>query len=299
LIDIKTNPDLYSLSNDQAVRRSLDFAKHLSPSKGTEQVIFHYYWRVPREFSRKQVLPLKSAIVTQHSRPSRIILWSNVELTDNPFIKPLLPFIECRIWSLEKEIKGTPIENSNINKGPIDDTLCWLGGDLFRLLCLYKYGGVYMDMDVVALRDLGPLLDYEFMYQWGSSGTTEQEPNMMINGAVMRLFPKSKLATDLLVELNTIPATPNSNCWGRDLYAKVRNRNNDWCVFPCAWFNTEWGYKPLKPFQGGLLNFGTKDLYDGAFTWHWHNQWDAKIDNGLKFAILEKIIGGKFEAMQV
>ena len=37
-----------------------------------------------------------------------------------------------------------------------------------RLLVLHKYGGVWVDMDVVFLRDFKPLLDQEWMYMWGS-----------------------------------------------------------------------------------------------------------------------------------
>ena len=46
---------------------------------------------------------------------------------------------------------------------------------LFRLLVTHKYGGVYLDMDSVCLRDLNPVLGFneEFMYQWGSSGTNK------------------------------------------------------------------------------------------------------------------------------
>jgi len=296
LISIEKNPELYSYASEESVRRSLDFARGLPPSKSSEEVPFHFYWRVPREFSRKQVLPLKSTIVTQTSRPRRIILWSNVDLSENPYVRPLLPFIETNGWLLDEEVHRTPLEGALALSGPTDDQMCWLGSDLFRLLCLYKYGGVYLDMDMVPLRDLGPILDFEFMYQWGSSGTTEKEPRLMINNAIIRLFKGSTLATELLTELARTSPVPNSNSWGRDLFSRVRERNPEWMVFPCAWFNTEWGFgKPLKPFRRPWFGTAKQELYEGAFTWHWHNQWDANVMKGSKFAILEDLMKRKFE----
>ena len=32
----------------------------------------------------------------------------------------------------------------------------------------------------------------------------------------------------------------------------------------------------------------------GAFSWHWHNKWDAEIEEGSKFSILEKIVNSKY-----
>lgn len=247
------------------------------------------------------MLPLKAAVVNQQDCPTKVVLWSNVDLSANPYMKPLLPFVETRIWSLPDEIKGTPLEDGNILERQHDDDLCWLGGDLFRLLTLYKYGGVYMDMDTVPLRDFSPLLDYEFMYQWGSSGTTRQEPALLINGAVMRLFAKSALATELLQELARTPGVPNSNSWGKDLYAKVRARNANWAIFPCTWFDTEWALernlRPRGPFKNNIFRSREKLYLDGPFAWHWHNQWDARIGKLSKFAIIEKTVEEKFAEM--
>jgi hypothetical protein len=171
-----------------------------------------------------------------------------------------------------------------------DDNNFWLGGDLFRLLTLYKYGGVYGDCDLVFLRDLAPLLEQEFMYQWG----TELDK---INGAVMRMFKESKLATELLEMLPKMPAGFDSTDWGCNLYNEVRKTNKDWTVFPCAFFNTEWQLfinmgESAHPFKNGNdshLNF------EGAFTWHWHNKWDCDIEVGSKFQRLESIVDTVFK----
>jgi len=49
------------------------------------------------------------------------------------------------------------------------DALAYLEGDLFRLIALYNYGGIYVDADVILLRDWSPLLyeGFEFLYDHG------------------------------------------------------------------------------------------------------------------------------------
>lgn len=301
MIDITTNKELYLFDSVDRVFQSLEYAKSLPIPDWKEETIFHFYWRVPKEFGRKQALPVKSAIVTQDLSKTKIILWSNVDLSDNPYVKPLLPFIELKIWNLDQEVKNTPLENSKVVRGVVDDPLCYLGGDLFRLLCLYKYGGVYIDMDVVVLRDFLPILPYEFMYQWGSSGTvpTGGEPILKQNGAIMRLKQKSILALDLLKELQLTPANPNTTCWGTELYHKVWKKNKNWITFPCAWFNTEWGMsRTIQPFKKNFEGNESSELFDGAFTWHWHNKWDEPIEDGCKFQILENLVENKFNNLK-
>jgi hypothetical protein len=290
MIDIDTHPELYSYACLDHVKNSLNFAKHLPNQNDITNNTIHFYWRVPREFGRKQLLPLKSAIATQNLQNTKIILWSNVSLVENPYFKEISKFVENRIWDLHQECKNTIIENSHVLSNATDDALCWLGGDIFRLLCLYKYGGTYVDMDMVLLRDLNPLLPYEFMYQWGSSGLGHpQEPVIKQNGAIMKIDKNSKLGHDLVSEILRIPAQPNSTCWGTQLYHKVWLRNKNWKTFPCAWFNTEWGFaEPWEPFKSNINK--PVDLYDGAFSWHWHNRWDEEIQPGSKFDIVEKYI---------
>jgi hypothetical protein len=297
MISFETHRELYLFDSKQRVFDSLQFAKNLSGDY-PDPVNFHFYWRVPREFGRKQALPIKSAIVSQKREKTKFILWSNVDLSKNEFVKPMLPFIETRIWNIEEQSKNSPLDNSKVLRGIIDDPLCYLGGDLFRLLCLHKHGGVYIDMDVVVLRDFSPLLPYEFMYQWGSTGTHGGEPVLRQNGAVMRLKAYSQLCHDLLNELARTPADPNSTCWGTDLYNKVRKFNTNWSIFPCAWFNTEWGMGiPLLPFQKDKSGNDSSELFDGAFSWHWHNKWDDEIEEGSKFHILENIVERKFKEL--
>lgn len=291
-ISIENNRELYEKEN---VYPSLEFAKNITNDDFVDsRVNIHYYWRVPREFGHKQQSAIMSSIVNHDLNKVKIILWSNIDLTSNTYFKQISDYVENKIWNPEKEAEGTPLENSNIFNSTVDDSLCWLGGDLFRLLCLYKYGGVYSDFDVLFLRSILPLTSTEFMYQWGTSGTHSHAPNLEINGAVMHLQSKSRLASELIKQLEVITPIQNTNIWGKILYQQVRRKNKDWNVFPCAWFNTEWLLDNLNPFK----KIDDIDLYDGAFTWHWHNRWDEPIDSGSKFDILDTIIRDKFSNLK-
>ncbi|MGY0036053.1 glycosyltransferase [Pedobacter sp. NJ-S-72] len=62
--------------------------------------------------------------------------------------------------------------------------------DAFRFLVLYKYGGLYFDLDVMFLKDFGGLLDSEFCYAW------ETQP--YANSAILNLKRKSDLCNYIL-----------------------------------------------------------------------------------------------------
>lgn len=287
MIDIKNNKDLYC-ANEKSLIDSLNFAKSLPKTDLKKDI--HFYWRVPRQFERKQALPIKSAIVNNSN--CKIYLWSNVDLSKNLYLQPLLPFINLKIWNPMKELEESFLKDNLdfFKKHKIDDEMCWLGGDLFRLLCLYKYGGIYTDMDIVTLRDLSPLYPYNFLYQWGAAGTTDSEPTLSMNGAVMSFNAGNTNLKIMLENLLKIKPVQNTFCWGRDLYGI--SRQPETLVFPCVWFNTEWAF--AIQFNGFKKEEHSAKLYDGAFTWHWHNKWDEPIEHGSKFSILEEIIDEKF-----
>jgi mannosyltransferase OCH1-like enzyme len=215
-------------------------------------------------------------------------------LKNNEHLKPYVPYINVKIWDTKEQAKDTVIENDEFILTH-NDSKNWHQGDLFRILALHKYGGLYCDFDVVFLRDFSPLLNQEFMYKW----SYEKD---MINGAVIRLFKDSVLSKQLLQEMKRTRSGSNFQ-WSSPLYTKIRKINKNWTVFPCAFFNTEWqiGGNPeiSKIIEGDkeLKNFISKpmiktkystEFYDGSFSWHWHNSWKKEIENGSKWQLLEE-----------
>jgi WD repeat and SOF domain-containing protein 1 len=62
--------------------------------------------------------------------------------------------------------------------------------DAVRFVVLHKFGGMYIDADILLLRDLQPLYIHEFAYRW----STRDE----FNTAVLRLYPKSNISSILI-----------------------------------------------------------------------------------------------------
>ena len=186
---------------------SLEFAKKMTNDNNNTKMVFHCIWRVPRDFGRKQLAVLKSIIVNHIDKDIEINLWSNVDLSKNNFFKEVSEYVNLKPWDINEEIRGTLLENCP-SMLSVSDDLCYLEGDVFRLLVLYKYGGFYIDMDVLVLRDMSPLSNMEFLYQWGTSGFNKNEPNITMNGAVMKLDRGSSLSLEFLEKLSITNDSP-------------------------------------------------------------------------------------------
>ena len=65
-------------------------------------------------------------------------------------------------------------------------------------------------------------------------------------------------------------------------------------IFPAAFFDTDW--QAQTRFVAFRRTRSTPNLYDGAFAWHWHNQWDAAIEDGSKFQLMEQHIDQRLAA---
>jgi len=292
---IDDNLDLYR-ADKKGYSESLVYAKNMQ-AVSNDKLIFHCLWRVPREFSIKQATALKSIITShkEHLANLEINLWSNVDLSENTFFKEISDFVHLRKWDYPEEAKGTLLENvDHINEHSLHDNLCYLESDLFRLLVLNKYGGFYIDMDVLVLRDMSPLNHLEFLYQWGTSGFNSNEPNILINNAIMRLNKNSDLSIECLELLKKEPLIGNSFSLGTHLFAKVNE--NKLLILPGVWFDSEWGFEGTE--NNAFKNVGNFDLFDGAYAWHWHNRWDHSIEKGSKFDLLEDKIDNIFQKIK-
>lgn len=287
------NPEIY-----YDVNKGVDFCRSIPDKKLNKKLSFHTFWI--GDFGRKQALPIKSFFATQDLENVTLNLWSTQDFSDNEYLKPFKDRINFRFWNPVEEARGTPIESSpHLNS---TDKKYWVDGDLFRLLVLHKYGGVYIDMDIVLLRYFAPLVDQEFMYKWGT------EKNM-INGAVMHLFVGSQASVQLLEELSQRYPTPLTTAWGNDVYVAVYQKHKNFTVFPAAFFNTEWQID-IKDFEKFGLHTTHKlepftkceqsdHLFDGAFSWHWHGRWNEMIDEGSKWQIFESRIDSALAEMSL
>lgn len=142
---------------------------------------YHTYWRTDLlPFSDRQAYTLRAFLATQPLHGSRLIIWSNSAATlalAPPLADLLSAFpanIQIRQVDFSTLTRGTALEGHAFvdeRSGGLYDGNGWIDGDAVRLLVLWNFGGVWVDMDQVLTRDLRPLVEHEFLSQWDCEGT--------------------------------------------------------------------------------------------------------------------------------
>ena len=103
-------------------------------------------------------------------KKTQLIVWLDYE---NGFHKrniELIPKhknIEVKSYISFKESIRTPLECKKFLEINNPKEIKYRS-DLARVLILYNYGGIYYDLDMILLKDLSPLFDLEFCYQWST-----------------------------------------------------------------------------------------------------------------------------------
>ena len=99
LCDFEANESIYKDG-----RKALEFALNIKDTVYDEGIDVHFYWRVPKEFERKQVASIKSAIISQNMKNTRIHLWSNIDLSKNTFVRQILKHVHLHIFDPVKKV---------------------------------------------------------------------------------------------------------------------------------------------------------------------------------------------------
>jgi hypothetical protein len=300
MIDISysTHPFLY---HDYEI--CLEFLKNIKDddARPEEPTLFHVYSDMR---SPKEALCIKSFLATQNPKHTKLILWSDVDLTNNRLIAPYKHLIELRIYDPVAEAKDTIMEGQMQFLSAKDDKH-YLQSDLMRILVCHKYGGVFIDMDIVLLRDFGPLLGQEYVYMWGSETDFKKEGAC---ATVLSCTKRSEFSQRLLEAILKSPIYGGSTCWGKDMFARMY-REKEFPILPSTFFNTEWcinvKYKgKANEIQATWFDAPIKDeshLFLDAFAWHWHNtSWrHHKPKAGSKFQRLEEIMDKKLKEKEL
>ncbi|KIY73955.1 glycosyltransferase family 32 protein [Cylindrobasidium torrendii FP15055 ss-10] len=266
-----------------------------------ERVHFHTYWRSDlAPFGPRQEYMLKSFFATQNADTSRLILWSNGELGHNPILQSYMRkyprAFALKIVDIPGLAVGTALDGSPLLKRK--DAKAWVDGDLIRLLLLWNYGGVWVDMDSLLTRDLDPLLEHEFVTQWDCYDK-QYRP---FNGALMRFHKHSPYLCEAFhIMLTDTPPRADSTDWGATLYLKLWRRlvaENipPFKILPFCFSDgrsCRLDNRLPDPFekddpQGkwtmglGMENGGPLDnVLHNIFGVHLHNQWDKEFpENG-------------------
>ena len=263
-------------------------------------VYFHVYSEIKNE---KELLCIESYLATQNLEKTKLVLWSDYDVSDNKLIEPYKNLIEFKIYDFKHESKGTVLENNEYLSNA-SDTKYYMKSGILRFLVTYKYGGVWLDMDMVLLRDFKPILNQEWAYMWGSEMDFY---NFGPCAAIMNIHKESYHGLLCLNEILNTKMIPDSTVLDHVLLAKVYSKNK-FTVFPSAFFNTEWQmntewvndnriYNPngigTKTENGWFVkNEYSNSLFEMAFSWHWHNSTykSHEIQEGSKFNLLQNKI---------
>ena len=279
------------ISYEYDVSASLD-SGYKVPNK--EKFIVHCIWF--GKIIELPIISIKSFLVTQNSYSFKMWLWIGDEkfyndIIDNPkiiFLQNKFPNFGVRLWIISKEIKGTIFEDMEWFFTPQKSRL--FASDDFRILALYKYGGIYFDLDTFFLRDLGPLLKYEFIPCWGKVNNA--------NNALMHFKKKSK---NMKYIISKFKKTESSQPWILFNYGDQNLKNIT--LIPNYAFDPAWqcSNNPLNDTKGFFkefnLNFpknskinSIKDFFPNSYAYHWHNLWSSNIYKNSYIGILQKEI---------
>ncbi|TFK25300.1 hypothetical protein FA15DRAFT_364823 [Coprinopsis marcescibilis] len=207
-----------------------------------QRTMYHTYWRTDlAPFGTRQEYMLKSFFATQPLSSSHLILWSNGDLSTNPIIQHYLKqapdYFSTRRADVSELSRGTVLKGSErLNN---KDAKAWLDGDLLRLLVIWNFGGVWVDMDSLLTRNLHPLFEHEFVTQWDCYSTSplfyasiihvmpssKDKPYTPLNGALMHFYAYSPYICEAFHIIETSsPPRPGTTDWGSLLYTKLWRR---------------------------------------------------------------------------
>ncbi|KAG9004195.1 hypothetical protein FRB94_002627 [Tulasnella sp. JGI-2019a] len=263
-----------------------------------KSVVYHTYWRADlAPFGERQAWLIRSFFATQDLSSASMILWSNGDLNANPWIaafsRTYSGSFETRIVDVDFLARDTALAKSD--RLHTHDPKAWVDGDVIRLLVIWEYGGVWVDMDSLLTRDLAPLLEHEFVTQWDCYDKIYRP----LNGALMHFHQRSPYLCEFfhIMAESTAPR-PGTTDWGSTLYLKLWRRLVAAGIPPfkilpfcfsdgrsCRMDNRlpdpfvpdedtrAWGTRKDGLGEGGRLDTALGNI----FAVHLHNQWDKEF----------------------
>ena len=180
--------------------------------------LFHMYWKpdTVAGFHAVHAAVVESWLASQPEE-AVLVFWVPVPQAPPSVLLPLVRAFPSRLriraLDIVWEARGSPIEGSFMLR--LTDKHSWIDGDFARLVLLWRYGGFYMDVDVLMLRDATPLLATEFYTEFACWGGA--------NGAVLRLFAGGPTATGLLSLAAASPPKRASWMFGPLLLERFRD----------------------------------------------------------------------------
>lgn len=260
-------------------------------------VIYHTFWSSRfTSFSDDQVASLRSFIATQSSSAT-LYLWISAE--DHAVLKQSKSWqtistphrIDIKIIDSETEslIHDTPLASSwqlhNINEIK----------HLLRLATLYRYGGVWFDLEVLFLRDMAPLLGQEWLSQAHClESSYSSTSGSRYEGVFLHFFKGSPYLCEMMTEANAqlthtsplhqLPSL-GSHLYARIYHRLLEHRMQTWAVLP--WCFTDPSQCLAKNSLPSVFRNARFDnnMLSSVFAYHWHKSWTSSPGSIYKFLV--------------
>lgn len=193
--------------------------------------------------------------------------------------------------------------------------------DAVRFLVLYKYGGIYTDGDVLLLRNMEPLGHFDFVYEWsfvkqgmntavfgalqqspfalavieaalgkaiavGDAGNVTFDPRLF-NGNFHPLTVLRRVPPKIAEPVQPLPSIPFDPVW-LTLDTPVKSTHNITQIHKVR----DWKDFFTQPPAHLMPPKVATDIFKGAFTHHWHNNWHMPFE---KSSLIGQLVG-EFDA---
>lgn len=228
-------------------------------------LLFHFFWK--GVLNEKHYLSIKSC---RYFHPdAEIILWIEACPT-NEWVHKLLPICKIHKFNFIEEKNSTFLKEYPI---PHFIDIPYYS-DYIRLMLLYKYGGIWCDLDIFFLQNFSPLIpligENPAVYQW------EHQP--FPNNAVIITPNKENIHIRALIEY----IYSNKRHWGMLTGRLTYDTPIDLLVLPCSWFDIGWIINKHDVSCNTFMLATPKpvllhELSKVSFCFHWHNKWNTPI----------------------
>ena len=194
--------------------------------------------------------------------------------------------------------------------------------DAVRFLLLYKFGGIYIDADVLLLRNMEPFSHYEFVHEWSWTedintaimGSRRQSAFTahMIQAAMSKavgisstgrvsfnlgqfndhLYPLglfTRLPAELAKQVHVLPSMLFDPIWLVADMQHVQDSALQWASGLRTWDDV---FQPAV--SNVYLPADIRDICRGAYAFHWHNRWDKPFVASSVMGLLSRSYGGFF-----
>ncbi|KAI8880745.1 hypothetical protein K501DRAFT_190524 [Backusella circina FSU 941] len=241
-----------------------DFASTLKSSIKQHQqhkTLFHTYWD-SKVLTDKHIDTIRSFLATQDLDHSQLVIWT----LDKAVLEQQIPKDEhIIIHDAASLVDAIPIKSNS--------------KDWIQLTSLYKYGGVWFDMEVLFIRDMSPLLTQEWITEGGC------KTKDFFNGIFVHFFKNSRYLCEVMHQFKQERSL--AQAYQHTYHQLLENRIEPWSILPWCYTdpsNCQRSNSLPSAFQSNV-DFSKSNLQK-VFAYHYHSSlWNAKPGTLYKYLV--------------